>query len=43
MVQGGDYNDQANSFVNKKLDFASTEALNEETCVVLGERPPCEG
>ena len=43
VVQGGDYNDQANSFVNKKLDFASTEALNEETCVVLGERPPCEG
>ena len=43
VVHGGDSNDQAISYVNKKLDFASTEALYEESCVVLGERPPCEG
>ena len=43
VVQGGDYNDPPINYVNKRLDFVSTEALNEETCVVLGERPPCEG
>ena len=42
VVQGGDYNDPPINYVNKRLDFVSTEALNEETCVVLGERPPCE-
>ena len=43
VVQGGDSNDPPINYVNKRLDFDSTEALNEETCVVLGERPPCEG
>ena len=43
VVQGGDNNDPSINYVNKRLDFDSTEALNEETCVVLGERPPCEG
>ena len=43
VVQGGDSNDPSINYVNKRLEFVSTEALNEETCVVLGERPPCEG
>ena len=43
VVQGDDYNNPPINYVNKRLEFVSTEALNEETCVVLGERPPCEG
>ena len=43
VVQGGDSNDQSINHVDQRLDFASTMALYEETCVVLGERPPCEG
>ena len=43
VVHGGDSNDQSISYVDQQLVFASTEALDEETCVVLGERPPCEG
>ena len=27
----------------RERTFTSTEALYEATCVVLGERPPCEG
>ena len=43
VVQGGDSNDQSINYADQRLDFASTMALYEETCVVLGERPPCEG
>ena len=43
VVQGCDFNHPFLNYVDQQLDFASTEACDEETCVVLGERPPCEG
>ena len=43
VVEGCDSNDQSINYLNQRTDFTSTEALYEKTCVVLGERPPCEG
>ena len=43
VVEGCDFNHPSISFSDQRTDFTSTEAPYDKTCVVLGERPLCEG